>query len=282
MNFSLVLATVDRVSEVGRFIQSLRDQSVDHIQLVVVDQNSDDRLATILGDAPSCVDIVHIVSPKGASIARNAGLLLATGDVIGFPDDDCWYAPGTLRQVQDMLSAKAGLSGVTGALVDEHGLRYGSFDKESGEVNKLNVWRRGTCLSMFFTRTAVDSLGAFDETLGVGASTPWKSGEETDYLLRAIDKGFDIWYDPSLMIGHPVPVGRYDRHDIDRALNYGRGMGRVLRKHHYDMRFIAWTMIRPLGGAMLSIGTMRWKKAQYHWNVFKGRLEGWMDRSPFS
>jgi glycosyltransferase involved in cell wall biosynthesis len=281
MVFSLVLATVDRVSEVSRFIQSLQDQNVDHIQVVVVDQNGDDRLAEALSDAPSYVDIVHMVSLKGLSMARNAGLLMARGDVVGFPDDDCWYAPGTLRRVQDILSADDGLCGVTGALVDEHGLRHGSFDLTSGALDTMNVFRRGTSVSMFFTRRTVDSLGMFDETLGVGALTPWQAGEDPDYLLRAIDKGLRIWYDPSLVIGHPRPTGRYDKHDIDRALHYGRGMGRVLRKHHYGLQFVARSMIRPLGGAVLSIGAMRWRKAGYHWNLFRGRLEGWLDRSPF-
>ena len=39
----------------------------------------------------------------------------------------------------------------------------------------------------------VEAVGAFDETLGPGAGTPWGSGEDTDYHLRILKAGFDLY-----------------------------------------------------------------------------------------
>ena len=41
------------------------------------------------------------------------------------------------------------------------------------------------------------AIGDFDVRLGVGAPTPFGSGEEADYLLRGVEKGLSARYFPS-------------------------------------------------------------------------------------
>ena len=48
IKFSLILATVDRVTELERFLDSLDRQTFRDFELFVVDQNTDDRLVPIL------------------------------------------------------------------------------------------------------------------------------------------------------------------------------------------------------------------------------------------
>ena len=40
--------------------------------------------------------------------------------------------------------------------------------------------------TIFLRRRVVERVGEFDETLGVGAGTPYGSCEESDYLIRAV------------------------------------------------------------------------------------------------
>ena len=52
-------------------------------------------------------------------------------------------------------------------------------------------------------------------------------------------------------------------------------MGRVLRKHGYPVRLVAYHLVRPIGGTILSVMRGRLRKARYHWSIFVGRLDGW-------
>ena len=56
--------------------------------------------------------------------------------------------------------------------------------------------------TLFLRRDVVARVGPFDERLGLGSGTPWSSGEELDYVLRAIQSGARIVYDPDLTVTH--------------------------------------------------------------------------------
>jgi GT2 family glycosyltransferase len=121
----------------------------------------------------------------------------------------------------------------------------------------------------------MSTIGPFDERLGVGAGTPWNSGEETDYLVRAARLGTPGIYDPGCIVHHRRPVWS-DRGSRNRALTYGRGIGFVLRKNRAGVGIVARFLLRPLGGAFLAGLLCRWRKAGFHIAVFRGRLSGWM------
>ena len=50
--------------------------------------------------------------------------------------------------------------------------------------------------TIFLRRELVARVGDFDERLGLGSGEPWSSGEEIDYLIRAVRAGARIEYDP--------------------------------------------------------------------------------------
>ncbi|BBL81899.1 glycosyltransferase family 2 protein [Thermus thermophilus] len=274
MRFSLVLATVGRTGELKNFLESLNAQTYRSFELIVVDQNDDDRLVPLIHSFQDHFPIIHLRSDKGLSRARNVGLRHASGDIIAFPDDDCLYPPNLLESVARWFNEHPEWYGLTGRVVDENGLPSGGrWDRKKGAVNRYNVWRRGISVTIFLRREVVTAVGPFDEDLGVGAGTPWGSGEETDYLIRALEAGFRIFYDPSGMVVHP------NKHpDPLRAYVYGVGMGRVLRKHRYPLWFVFYQWLRPFGGALLSLSMGKVDKARYHWAVLRGRLLGWLSK----
>ena len=54
----------------------------------------------------------------GLSRARNVGLKAVTGEIIAFPDDDCWYPDGLLQKVVAEFRDQTSLDGLTGRSED--------------------------------------------------------------------------------------------------------------------------------------------------------------------
>jgi GT2 family glycosyltransferase len=276
--FSLVLPTINRTNEVRKFLTTLDRQTYRQFELIVVDQNKDGRLLPVLKPYEKKFSIVHCTSKPGLSAARNVGLKYIVGDVVAFPDDDCLYPPELLERVAAFLDAHPNVDGVTGRAQMSNPGQVGTprFDKKAGFITKANAWTRVVSISIFVRRKIVEEIGGFDESLGVGAGTPWEGGEDTDYPLRAVKAGFKIYYTPDLYVLHPsAPKNDYPRL-ADRAYKYGAGIGRVLRKHDYPLWFVAYFLLRPLGGAFLSFVAGRRDKARFHIAAFRGRFRGWL------
>src|SRR5258708_39668079 len=96
MKVSLILSTKGRVEEINKFIRSLAQQGYDYLELIVVDQNEDDRLGAILKHSNLPFPIIRLLSKSGLSLGRNVGMASATVDIVAFRDDDCWYPDGLL------------------------------------------------------------------------------------------------------------------------------------------------------------------------------------------
>src|SRR5207245_11020321 len=117
---------------------------------------------------------------------------------------------------------------------------------------------------------------ACDESLGVGAGSRWGSGEETDYLIRAMQRGA-VFYDPSLVVGHPEwGAAPYSESIRRKARSYAVGMGHVLKMHGYPLYFTAWQCLRPLAGAALAASRGNFARARFHLAIMSGRAEGWL------
>ncbi|MFZ0914720.1 MAG: glycosyltransferase family A protein [Candidatus Korobacteraceae bacterium] len=275
--FSLVLATVGRTSELDRFLRSLANQSYRNFELIVVDQNRDRRLDTLVAAYREQFAIHHCKSALGLSRARNVGLASASGDVLAFPDDDCWYSEDLLEQVAGLFAAHADWDGITGRPTDRTFSRYHTV---SGPVDKENVFLRSTSYTIFLRRRVADQVGGFDESLGLGTTSGRIAAEETDYLIRALATGHKIFYSADLSVFHPEPTRLYDDKFNQKAYGYNLALGYVLRKHRYPVWYVARTWLRAAGGAGLAMLTLKWLKVRYHYHVLRGRVGGWLGSPP--
>jgi GT2 family glycosyltransferase len=275
MKFSLILSTVERTQELGKFLESLKNQSYRNFQLIIIDQNKDDRLSDIILPYKKQYEIVYLKSEKGLSKGRNAGLKYTFGDIVSFPDDDCEYPKDLLQEIKNFFENFPEWDGLTGCSIDYNGFySAGNFSNNKGPINILNLWNRNISFSIFLKSHVLKKVGMFDESLGLGASSIFLSGEETDYLIRALKIGSKIFYSPEFKVYHPNPIKTYSEKALTRAYYYGCGWGRVLKKHRYPLWFKIKSLIRPLGASIISLSLLRKRKCNYHLNVFRGRLKG--------
>jgi glycosyltransferase involved in cell wall biosynthesis len=267
-SFDLVVATVGRSGRLGRLLDSLERQTHRALRVILVDQNPDDRLLAVLAGRE--IDVLRVRSARGLSRARNAGLEHVGGDVVAFPDDDCVYPDDLLERVARRFADDTGLDGLTGRATDSSGRSSPSWKQDAARLTEANLWNRAISFTIFMRRDLVERVGRFDERLGLGSSEPWSSGEEMDYLVRAVRAGARIEYDPSLVVLHDVPTD-----DAETAYRDGASVGYLLRKHGYPARMRARMLARPMGGALVALGHRDSARARFYLASLRGRLRGY-------
>lgn len=93
---SIIIPLYKTEQYMQKCVDSLLNQELDDIEVILVDDGSPDRcgeIADIYADDDVRVKTVHKEN-DGLSSARNAGLALATGEYIGFVDSDDWVEKG--------------------------------------------------------------------------------------------------------------------------------------------------------------------------------------------
>ena len=217
MKVSLVMPTINVTTELELFLKSLRTQTYKDFELIVVDQNEGNEAFEIVKDYEEEFKIKYAKSDeKGLSLNRNRGLVLMEGEIVGFPDDDCEYQPDTLEKVVAFFERKKNYR-IYSCRTLERGKTYGTgvMEKKDMEITKDNVDKTVKSIT-FFVNYKKDDIILFDENLGVGAT--FGSGEETDYVLTLLHKGYKGRYFANDIIFHPAKKGNYS--DLDRAYKY--------------------------------------------------------------
>ncbi len=279
MRVSLIVATRGRDRELGDLFESLAAQQGMQadgpaLEIILVDQNGDDRLAPLVAAWRDRLALSWQRSRRAhANHARNLGLALARGDIVGFPDDDCTFPPGLLARVTAAFDADPSLVILTGpAASPTGGLGSGRWRREAGPITPANVWTSVIEFNLFLRREVALAMGGFDERLGPG--TPLGSAEGNDLVLRAMRAGHAARYDPEQQVVHPdkrlTPVA------VERAALYGRGMGFVLRRHAAPPGIWLPFMVRPLGGVLVSALRGNLLAARYYAATLRGRFSGYL------
>jgi glycosyltransferase involved in cell wall biosynthesis len=223
--FSLIVPTLGRTNEVAGLFASIIAQNRRDVEIIVVDQNDDDRIVSLIEAIPSRIAVVHLrMQEKNVSAARNAGLAAATGEIIAFPDDDCWYPAHLLNRVDAWFRENREYSVLAVGSLDADGVPSGNrWIQNACDIGPLNVLRTTFCSSLFISDLGRSRAVRFDPRLN--------RGEETDFILRLLATGLRGRFDRGVHICHPrrdMLSGTVSR---DRARSYGAGMGRLVRRH---------------------------------------------------
>jgi glycosyltransferase involved in cell wall biosynthesis len=275
LKFSLVMPTLNRPDDVRRFVAALDLQTFRDFELIVVDQNTTDVLTTILAPYQDRFPIrhLHIGKPIGAVAARNLGAKQMQGEILAFPDDDCWYDPDHLQRVRQLLADHREWDGLT---TNVHGQEF-YYAKRAGPVSRYKVWWQGPEFTLFFRKSLVDAIGPMDATLGPGAKTPWGAGEAADWLMTAVERGHHIQYLPDLRVHHPGPVNnpRSDAAEARCVYGYSMGKGHVCHKHHMPFWYVLYLAARPLASLVKNLIKLKPSKAAISLAVCKGVIWGY-------
>lgn len=127
---SVVISTRNRSSMIGESINSVLAQSMGDLEIIVVNDGSEDDTVEIVKSIESDRVRLFSIPPSGIAAARNFGTSKARGAYIAVHDDDDLMTPRRLEY--GLRSFRGGIGATYGSLIN--------FQDDTGEM-KLNVTR---------------------------------------------------------------------------------------------------------------------------------------------
>jgi len=99
---SCIIPTKNRPSLVKQAVQSVLDQSYQNIEIIVIDDSTDNETQKSLTSGGR-IRYIRNEKSRGASYSRNVGLNEARGDVIAFLDDDDIWLPKKMEMQIELI-----------------------------------------------------------------------------------------------------------------------------------------------------------------------------------
>ncbi|PRY70410.1 glycosyl transferase family 2 [Glaciihabitans tibetensis] len=277
-SITVLVCTRDRADQLRTSLAAILRLDYPRFNVVVVDNASRTSATRDLLEAEFSDPRIELVEEPvaGLSRARNTGLLLATGDIVAFTDDDVVVDPHWLRQLAGAYAAEPGIDCVSG-LVPSGELRtrvQGYFDDRVTWSKSIQpriysihappadlpmfpfcVGQYGTGANFSLRRSAALELGGFDTAFGVGTRTG--GGEDLDMFTRVLLSGRSLAVAPSAIVWHR------HRDDITelkkQAKGYGTGLGSWLTKLILSPRTLPIVLVRA-PRALVRLVSIAWRK----------------------
>jgi|SRR5271170_1300399 len=240
---SVVIAARNRPNHLKTLLESLRDQTLQPREVIVVDDGSDPML-------PPMGETVHLrnETSQGACRARNLGFRKASGKYVLIFDDDAELQDRSLLERAVQLAEKLPKVGVIGFRQLNSKGQIHWMQPGSGEQLRLVPSFVG--FGALVSRAAFNAVGGFFEPLGYY----W---EENELSIKMIDQGFQVVYDPSLRVTH---------HENQEGRDH-RVIHRLCWRNTLFTIAVRYPLI--LVPAFLAVATLRWIRLARSWKQFQ-------------
>lgn len=220
---SAIICTHNRAQYLGAAIDSLLGQTLNNVEVIVVDNASTDTTAEVVQQRLSDPRLRYVYEATlGLSSARNTGANAAKGDILAYLDDDAEASPQWLAsllevyQKDDKVAIAGGkvtllwppdVSRPPAWLSDDLASGLGAYDlgDQVQQIKNPSLTPRG--LNYSLRKTFLDSVGGFDINLGrVGKNL--LSNEELHMTQLALKHDWHVVYVPNALAAHNVAPAR--------------------------------------------------------------------------
>jgi glycosyltransferase involved in cell wall biosynthesis len=168
---SVIIPTYNRAHLVGEAIDSVLSQTYEDLELIVVDDGSQDETRQFVSSYSSRVTYLY-QKHRGVSAARNRGIEQARGEYLSFLDsDDLWFKEKLNLQMEYLKSHPEILICYTDEIWIRKGVRVNPMKKHRKYSGMIFEHCLPLCIvspsSVMIRRKLLDEVGIFDETLEV-------------------------------------------------------------------------------------------------------------------
>lgn len=170
----------------------------DQFEVIVVNNDPED---TSPFDLPSAnMKIIEEAKP-GSYAARNAGIRIAQGEILGFTDSDCIPANDWIEQAVTLFTKNPDIDRIAGAVnvfpLKENPVYINKYESMYAiRQDKYAAQGKAATANLFAKATLFKKCGLFIDTV--------YSGEDHAWNLRVRKKGFTMVFGQKCVVLHPA------------------------------------------------------------------------------
>jgi GT2 family glycosyltransferase len=207
---SVVIPTWDGAELLRAALTSLKAQTFEDFETVVVDNGSRDHTVAMLAEQFPEVTVVRFPENRGFAPAVNAGVRAARGEIVALLNNDAEAEPGWLAALVAALDRRPGAGSVASKMLnafdpgridaawDAMGLAPYNVGRGEPDGPQFNAGREvlSACAgAAAYRRALFDRVGLFDEDFFA-----WF--EDVELGIRGQLAGFRCWYEPTAVVRH--------------------------------------------------------------------------------
>ncbi len=220
---SVVVCSYNGAATIGQTLAHVQRLDYPDFEVIVVDDGSTDGVSRLARQFP-----VRLITQanQGLSVARNAGLHAATGEVVAYLDDDAYPDPHWLTYaVRTLLGGDyVGVGGPNLAVPEDGETAECVAHAPGGPTHVLlddTVAEHIPGCNMAFLRSALLAAGGFDPQFRI-------AGDDVDICWQLQEAGGVLAFCPTAQVWHHrrATVGGFWRQQV----NYGRAEADLERK----------------------------------------------------
>ena len=255
-DFTVVIPCYNLGPLLKEAIDSIRRQSIDSVEIIVVDDCSTNKLTVeILKELERKVKVVYLKKNSGVSVARNTGVKAASAELVLCLDADDTVLPTYLEKAKNIFEISDDI-GVVSCWAELFGERNGVWHtKDNPELEQALLSAPVPTASCFRKKAWKNSKHGYDKKL--------RGHEDWDFWLGLM---IDGWMVRTI----PEPLFRYFTRPDSKVKTSNRNadklVGRIVHNHKQsyidNIEFVIGTQRKMLNEARLTISEYEKPKKQ--------------------
>ncbi len=225
-------------------LDSLRNQTAPHIEVIIVDNNSSDGSQVLIKSHYPEVRLIELATNRGFTGACNTGIDAACGEFVALLNND---TEADERWAEELIAAfdarpEAGIVASKMLLFDQRDRLHtagdffttdgragnrGAWQTDSGQYDKAQFVFSACGGSAAYRRAMLDEIGALDDDF-------FFLLEDVDIAWRAQLAGYKVWYAPSAVVHHHLSA-----------------TGGGVTASYYDGRNGIWIIVKNMPSSLL-------------------------------
>lgn len=217
MKISIVTPTYNSEQYIRQTIESVKAQTFQDWEMLVVDDCSCDNTCKIVEDFARDdirIKLLPLSVNSGAAVARNKGLDAAAGEYVAFLDaDDLWFPNKLTNQLQFMINNKAVISYTAYAIVNAVGSATGTSVDLHGP--------KSVCYRGMLKKSATmgcSTIMLHWQTLSEVRMPLIRTGQDYGLWLRILKDGYKAFCLQEVLTQYRIVPGSISRNKVKKAL----------------------------------------------------------------